>query len=207
MIDYVMTGDLDENSYMITRDGCDDCILIDPGMDAKKVQEMCDRAHKTPKYVLLTHGHFDHIGSAKYFQDRGAKVYVHVDDAERLKYDRMAVMFGYSVQWLKADELLHDGDVLNILGYVIKVMHTPGHSRGSCVYIIDELSSIFSGDTIFFHSYGRTDFPGGEHRALIDSMRRLFALDGMDDYRIYAGHGISTTLGDEKKYNMINMEL
>ena len=208
MIECVINGSLDENCYILYNDESDDCILIDPGSEAPLIDATLKEMKKTAKYVLITHGHFDHIGAAKFFQDRGARVFVHKDDAKRMEYDRVAVMLGcHNVEWLKADETLEDGQILNLLGYEIEVIHTPGHSKGGVCYIIDSEKCIFSGDTIFFRSYGRYDFPDGSQQELISSFRKIFALEGREDYIIYPGHGISTTLGDEKKYNMINGSL
>lgn len=153
------------------------------------------------KYIILTHGHFDHVcGVAQLKAKTGAKLCIHENDLPCLsdEDENLNSQVDYAVFTpCEADILLKDGDTLPFGDTEIKIMHTPGHTRGSiCLFIED---SIFSGDTLFRLSMGRTDLPGGSTRQLFSSLEALGKIPG--DYAVYPGHGEFTTLLDEKKYN------
>lgn len=175
--------------------------IIDPGGSQNRLQHEIDALNLKITAVLLTHGHFDHCGAAAYFQRQGAKVYIHHADAEKTlsAEGSLAAAFGLPFVPFKADVLLHDGDIINIAGYEIKVIHTPGHTAGGVCYLIENY--IFSGDTIFLNSVGRTDLgEDGDHYELLASiMNKLFTLKG--DYDILPGHEENTTLLSEKENN------
>ncbi len=201
---HFVSGAFGVNTYIIGADGLKDCAVIDPG-GAEPVLAALKQHGLTCKAILLTHGHFDHIGGVKRLKEEtGAKLYVHEADAAKLGSNRLnlAVLMGENVPPAEPDVLLHGGETLSIAGLTIRVLHTPGHTKGGVSYVIESEKTIFSGDTLFRDSVGRTDFPDGS----LDEIRRsvvdvLFALEG--DYKVYTGHEESTTLDYERTHNPI----
>jgi len=190
------------NCYIIYNKDTMEGFIIDPAANADVIDTCIKELGVDIKGILLTHGHFDHIGAAeelkKLYQ---VKVYAHEEEAEITENGmlNLSAMFetGDSV---RVDVKLHDGDTFNLCGFDIKLIHTPGHTKGSSCYLINdgEKDRLFSGDTIFCGSYGRTDFPTGDMRQLIDSiLNKLLVLD--EDLEVYSGHGEQTFIGDEKK--------
>ena len=198
----ITNGSLDEHCYLIGADNTSDCAVIDPGMP-KPVLEALERDGLNCVAILLTHGHFDHIGGVRQIRDRyQAKVYIHEADADMLQSNRLslAVLTGDLVKPAEADVLLKGGETLRIAGLSIGVIHTPGHTKGGVSYVLKEERKLFVGDTLFFEGAGRTDFPGGSEKELYHSIvDRLFTLEG--DYDVYCGHEEETTLDYERKNN------
>ena len=198
-IDCIETGNCYTDTYLII-DG-NDAIVIDPGDDFEILNLRLSKLGATAKYVLITHGHFDHIGAVARFADSGAKVYI-----SKIDYDMFVKpdnnvnneFFGKSVQPFVADVLVEDGDKFRLCNHDFTVMATPGHTPGGVCYVMDD-NCIFSGDTLFRLSIGRTDFPLCSHSDLMKSIKRLFALNG--DYAVCPGHGASTMLDFERKNN------
>lgn len=152
------------------------------------------------KYVLLTHGHFDHIGKTERYRREGAKVCIHKEDSSLLsdgERNASSLFMREPMLIPDADVLLEDGDVLTLGSSKIKVMHTPGHTPGSVCYICND--DMFAGDTLFAGSIGRTDFFGGNMTKMRESLGKLKRMEG--NYNVYSGHGPSTTLDRERKYN------
>jgi glyoxylase-like metal-dependent hydrolase (beta-lactamase superfamily II) len=153
--------------------------------------------------ILLTHGHFDHIaGLARLKAATDATIWVHEADALMLMNDvkNLSVLMGMRCEHVPTDKLLKGGETLNLNGISIKVLHTPGHSPGGVSYLVDEAHVVFTGDTLFKVSVGRTDFMGSNESDLYQSiLEKLFVLP--DDYTAYPGHMDETTIGFEKKYN------
>ncbi|MBR6005143.1 MAG: MBL fold metallo-hydrolase, partial [Clostridia bacterium] len=157
------------------------------------------------KYVLLTHGHFDHILGTRGIQMQyGASVVIHKDDSAMLSDAalNLARINGAENVFnpVMPDIVVDDGDSLFLGGTEIKVIHTPGHTKGSVCYIIEDEKTIFSGDTHFCHTGGRTDFPGGSTEELKNSLKKLVALEG--DYRVLPGHNRETNLDSERTRNI-----
>ena len=147
---------------------------------------------------MRRHAHFDHAGACKELQDAGIPVYVHGEEEINLhSAGNMGRLFGCPMPELRADSVFADGDVLSLAHLAVTVLHTPGHTAGSCCFQIGD--RLFSGDTLFFGSAGRTDLIGGDARALAASLRRLCALPG--DYVVCPGHGEETTLQYERENN------
>ncbi len=195
---HLQSGPLNVNTYfLVNEDG--QAVVIDSGENYKKVKSVEDLYNIKIVAVLLTHAHFDHCGNAKKLQDDGAKIYVSkLDACKLLNNDNLASDFGRKFEYLTADETFADSDQLNICGIKIKVIATPGHTDGSVCFLVDNL--LFTGDTLFLGSVGRTDFKSGNRNDLVLSIKKLFNLDG--DYAVYPGHDEFTTLEHERKYNI-----
>lgn len=202
MLKTMITGPISTNTYIIYGKHDNECAVIDPS-DFGMVSGFIDKNKLKLTDILITHGHFDHIMSvAELKQKYNAKVSIHELDADSLQSERssLSIMTPYDVKPCKADVLLKDGDIINAAGFTLKVLHTPGHSKGSSCYVCESERIIFSGDTLFYLSVGRTDFPGCSTRALFESINnKLFTLNG--DYKIYPGHDAATSLDFERKNN------
>lgn len=192
-------GPLSANNYLLI-DG-DEAVLID--CSETKTEILDALKGKTLKYIMLTHGHFDHVLGVNGMREKtGAKVLVHEADVERMQ-ESADIMRSFGVQGVEtpiADEYLNDGQVIEFGNAKIKVIFTPGHTQGCVCYSIDD--KLFSGDTLFKSSVGRCDLPGGDFSQIQTSIKGiLFRLD--DNTTVYPGHGNKTTIGYEKKFNEI----
>ncbi len=196
---HLPTGLLHVNAYFLVNPQTNNAILIDGGESYKAIKKAEQDLGIKVTALLLTHAHFDHAGNARALQKDGVKVYVSKIDAPKLKNGlNLAGDFGRQFEPLDADVLVDDGDELQIEGITVKVISTPGHTDGSVTFMVDDM--LFTGDTLFLQSVGRTDFPTGDKNQLINSVKRLFNLDG--EYKVYPGHEDFTTLSHERKYNM-----
>ena len=192
------TGYLGVNSYILANEETNEGILIDSGEYYEKIKTFAQEKNVNIKAVLYTHGHFDHMGNGKKFKDDGAKIYISKADASKLCTDEnMGSYFHKKIEKFTADYEFIDGETLNICGINVKVLVTPGHTKGSACFVVEDM--IFSGDTLFFMDIGRTDFPDGNYTEMMNSLKRLLSLEG--DYKVYPGHGESTTLKYEKENN------
>lgn len=189
------------NCYLIWNDTA--CVLIDPGDDAERIKTALEQLGKPLEAILLTHGHFDHVGAVKALKEYDPRVPVMIGAAdEEFLSDPERVYRGMLSSipdrlHLKADRLLADGDKINVSGMNFTVVATPGHTKGSVCYLFE--NAIFSGDTLFRGTCGRCDFYGGDSWAMRDSLAKLAALEG--DRRVYPGHEGETSLDWERKYN------
>ena len=181
-------GDYMTNCYIIHDEASSECCVIDPGFDAEDILDVLKRKSLTVKAILLTHGHFDHVGAVR---DLAAEtccdVYIHESELTM-----PPMITGGKLHY---SHTYGEGDKLNLAGLTITVLHTPGHTPGSVCLKVED--SLFSGDTLFAMSCGRTDLPGGSDRAMYASLLRLFRLP--EDVRVLPGHGGETTLGREKR--------
>lgn len=196
-IEVFEAGPLGANNYLLT-DG-NEAVLVDCSEVKKEILQALEG--KKLKYILLTHGHFDHVLGVNGMREKtGAKVLVYKDDIARME-ESANIMQTFGVQGVEtptADEYLTDGEIIKFGNTEIKVLHTPGHTEGCVCYLVD--GKLFSGDTLFRDSVGRTDLPGGNFKKLSDSVKNnLFNLD--ENTVVYPGHGPETTIGYEKKYN------
>lgn len=190
------------NNYLIWDESSHKALLIDAGASALEIIEFLEKNSLQLEAVLLTHGHPDHTVDAKRIKDvTGADVYMHKADAEvaGAMPAELLEMLGFSDLELPGDiKDLSDGQELEIAGFKVKVLHTPGHSPGSVSFLIED--ALFDGDLVFQGSIGRTDFPGGDFRVLLDSVnRKIFTLDS--NTNIYPGHMGPTTVAREKLSN------
>lgn len=193
-IKIVTGGPLDVNAYVVGNEGSESCLLIDPGAEVEKVSQAV--AGRTVVAVLLTHGHFDHMLYAQHWLDLGAKLYVHRLDAQAMRSPSLNLSQVVNTQLVlpAADVLLEDGDVVREAGIELTVLHTPGHTPGGVCYLNGK--TMFSGDTLFYRSYGRLDLPGGDVQEMIASLTRLMQLDG--ETIAYPGHGMKTKIAWER---------
>lgn len=195
-------GPVQTNCYIVNKEGSSSCIVIDPGEEAEKIAAYIGKKGLKNEGILLTHGHFDHItGISGLLSLVGGKVYAYETERELMMDPRQngSVMMGYELA-MEPEHLLRDGQVLNIAGMDFKVIHTPGHTKGSCCFYSEEDKILFSGDTIFMESVGRTDFPTGNARELMDSIRNK-VLSLPPDVMIYPGHGPETDVAYEMANN------
>lgn len=197
---YLTSGPLRVNSYFLVNEQENTAILIDCGENYKLIKQTEERLNIKIKALLLTHAHFDHAGCASKLQKDGVKVYVSKKDSKKLLNDEnLGINFGRKFEYLTADYTFDGGDTLTIEGMEIKVIETPGHTDGSVTFLVQDM--LFTGDTLFLESVGRTDFISGNRIELLNSVKKLFALTG--DYKVYPGHEEFTTLSHERKYNIL----
>ena len=200
VIEY-QTGPLRTNTYLVY-DETKEAFLVDPGSYLKQISNKIVEKELNLKYIVLTHGHGDHIGGIKNFKADFPDVKVVALDKEKevlndAVMNNSAVTLG-GVVTMDADEYIEDGTTLQVGNMALKIVATPGHTPGGMSIIVDGI--VFCGDTLFKGSIGRSDFPGGDYLTLIDSIKtKLFALP--DDTKVYPGHMQKTTIGWEKKHN------
>ena len=185
-----------------------ECFIIDPGASPKQLADKIKQDNLTPVAILLTHGHFDHVAGAKGLaEELEIKIYVHEAEADTLRDPQKNVswMVGCKDSY-DADVFLKDEEVITLAGYEIKVLHTPGHTEGGCCYYIAEEDVIFTGDTLFAQSVGRTDFSGGSMSQIVRSIQeKLMTLNEAGnletDIMVYPGHNDPTTIETERMEN------
>ncbi|ADD02293.1 MULTISPECIES: MBL fold metallo-hydrolase [Thermoanaerobacter] len=194
------------NCYIVSDEETRETIVIDPGEYSSEIQDYIGINKLRVKYILLTHGHFDHIGGVEELRKvTQAEVAISKEDAPMLLDPslNLSKMVYKKIQCSAADILLNGGDILYFGKYTIEVLHTPGHTKGGVCFKIDNVC--FTGDTVFKGSIGRYDFPGGDFDTLMDSIKnKLLVLE--DDVVIYPGHGESSTIGKEKRINLFLRE-
>lgn len=199
-IEMLELGALGTDCYIVSSES-KNAVVIDPADEADVILSSIRENGLNLKYILLTHGHFDHTGAvAELIKETGAKVYIHSSDECMLNDEIKNVSYllpGYKYHSFVADVLVEDGDEIKMDEITFRVMHTPGHTAGSVMYIAEDC--IFSGDTIFACGVGRTDFYSGDLKAQRKSLSAIAALDG--EYRIFPGHGPDTTLAYEIEEN------
>jgi len=197
-------GGLLTNCYVVDCEKTKEAIIIDPGFDdrfeTEKIFRFIDEKTLTIKFVLNTHGHPDHTCGNRIVKEKfHAPILIHEYDAPMLGKSgkRNADFLSFDVSSPQADRLLRDGDLVKFGGITLKVMHTPGHTRGS-ISLLGE-SEIFTGDTLFSSSIGRADFPESSEVDMRFSLKKLAGLS--DHLVVYPGHGPTTTIGEEKRSN------
>lgn len=203
IIKRIPVGMLETNCYLLIDEVTGKAAVIDPGYMSQGLRNAVQSPEiKSVDYILLTHGHFDHImGVYELKELTGARVAIHASEKACLESERYSlasqVMPGKQ-KGVKCDVELQDGMVIKVGSLDVKVIFTPGHTTGGCCFLVED--TLFAGDTIFAGSIGRCDLPGGDYRTLLSSLKNICkALEG--DYRVLPGHGEETTLDVERKYN------
>lgn len=193
-IDTLTVGPVQTNCYIVYNEGSDRAVVIDPGDEGGRIRDALDG--KQPAAVLLTHGHFDHTGALMDFAD--VPIYIHPSDDVMLMDAVWSAgsLFDDDAPRPAATDYVQEGQKLRLADLDIAVLHVPGHTLGSVIYQIGD--ALFTGDTLFQHGYGRTDFPGGSMEDLIRSIRRLLKME--KNWIILPGHGAPTTLDAERKF-------
>ena len=196
-------GLLEVNCYILGDEKTKEAVVIDPGGDEEDILEALKNAELDLKYIIDTHGHFDHVDANQPLKKAtGARIAIHEVDAQMLNHpSEEAMLFtGNRLRSSQADLLLKEGDLISFGPYQLKVLHTPGHTPGGISLVLEGEPSVYVGDLLFAGSIGRTDFPGGSFDDLIQAVRtKIFTLG--DRYSVYPGHGPATSVGHERKYN------
>jgi hydroxyacylglutathione hydrolase len=204
-IDRLVLGEFENNCYIVrNNDSATECLVIDTALDVRELPAFLDQHKLSPVAVILTHGHIDHIAGVDALRKKfpSILIYIHKLDAEMLgdAAGNLSIMAGSSFTAGKADRLIDEGDTIDKAGISLRVIHTPGHTPGGICLYAEKDGIIFVGDTLFAGSIGRTDFPNGDMRQLIEGIKhKLLVLP--DDTIVYPGHGPETTIGREKTDN------
>ncbi|WP_299977153.1 MBL fold metallo-hydrolase [Desulfobacula sp.] len=194
-------GPIMANCFILGCESTKQAVVIDPGDDADRILMELAKSELKVKYLINTHGHFDHVSANKRMKEAtGAQIAIHPEDEPMLhELSQSALMFGLSSENSPpADILLEDGDEVTFGEITLQVIHTPGHSKGGISLYTK--GHLFAGDTLFSGSIGRTDLPGGDYDTLISNIKKkLLIFD--EDTIVYTGHGPETTIGNEKRMN------
>jgi glyoxylase-like metal-dependent hydrolase (beta-lactamase superfamily II) len=201
ILKHLVVGALQVNCYILASEKGSDCVVIDPGGEMEKIKKALEEDELEVKYILLTHGHVDHVGAVWHLdKECGGEILMHKGDLLLLEgVEMQALMYGLPPTGEpRVDRHIEEGENIEVDGICFNVIHTPGHSPGGVAYRFN--NHLFVGDTLFAGSIGRTDLPGGSFEELLASVReKLFPLG--DDVKVYPGHGPMTTIGEERLYN------
>ena len=195
IIEAIPAGIYDANCYILVEENTKECGIIDPGGDSERLISQIDKLNAKPKFILLTHGHMDHVGGViDLVKKYNIPFYISKADEEYMEKDDF--VFGTLP---KASGYLKENDILKLGDEIIKVLETPGHTKGGLCFLLNN-DKVFTGDTLFNGSIGRTDFIGGSMSEVINSIKEKLLPLG-DRVDVYPGHGDMTTIEHEKKYN------
>ena len=197
----LVVGLLETNCYILGDEKTKDAVVIDPGEDFEKIDKQLKASALKVKYIVLTHGHFDHTGAlARLRESTGGEILIHAEDASMLSSSGQAqpLLMDSGAEPCAADRTLKEGDRIQFGESTLEVLHTPGHTPGGISLVTDKM--IFTGDTLFCGSIGRTDLAGGSLQILMDSIKSKLLTKG-DDYLICPGHGPASSIGEERRSN------
>ena len=195
-------GMLATNCYLVANEETGELVILDPADEADRILARVRQMNARPVAILLTHGHFDHIGAVASLQKTYSIPVCAMTEEQELLQDAQKNLSGLYVKpvTVQADRFFRDGETVQLAGFSFRVLHTPGHTAGSCCYYLAEEHVLLSGDTLFAGSCGRTDLPTGSMNAIVRSIReRLFALP--PETEVYPGHGETTSIGWEQRSN------
>lgn len=201
-LEIMVLGKVGTNCYIAMNEQNGEAIIIDPADRADKINSKLKEMGAKPVAILFTHGHFDHVLAANDLKkEHHIQIYANEKERETLENTQMNMSsMGNGQSSYQADVFVKDGQVLDLAGMTCKVIWTPGHTPGGTCYFFEEDKILFSGDTLFCRSVGRSDFPGGSMSELIRSIKeKLMILD--DDVKVFPGHMGATTIKDERIYN------
>ena len=196
-IQTLQVGPIMTNCYLLCDEEARVCALIDPGDDAERVEKLVEQSGCALRYILLTHGHFDHTSAVRPLLERHPEVTVYIHEKDAVEGRGGELLFTRVGE--ENQRYYKEGDKLTVGGLTLDVLETPGHSQGSVCLLVEGQNVIFAGDTLFRCSCGRCDFPGGDYRAMLRSLGRLGKLEGQ--YTVYPGHDEATDMDYERKYN------
>ena len=193
LIKTLPVGDLETNCYVVTNEKTLECVVIDPGDESNTILDYLESNHLTCKAIFLTHGHYDHVGAVEAVQEEtGATVYMNAkDDAKNMH------SFHFPFTLPENGRTYDDGDVVSAAGIDFSILSAPGHTPGSVVIRAED--ALFTGDTLFRGSCGRTDLDGGSMEEMLQSLRKICSLEG--DYEVYPGHMDCSSLIRERSFN------
>jgi glyoxylase-like metal-dependent hydrolase (beta-lactamase superfamily II) len=199
ILETILVGPMGVNCYILASKEGSAAIIIDPGAQERKIRQVLDKFKLNPGIVINTHGHYDHIGEDDKF---GVDVYVHKLDAPMLKNPMLNLSGLFSLPYAVKSRIrfLEEGEIIKLDDLQLRVIHTPGHTQGGVALLLEKPVSkiVFTGDTLFCQGIGRSDLDGGNEEQLMKSLKdKLFILPS--EFKIYPGHGASSTIGEEKK--------
>ena len=200
----IPTAPIEENCYIAYDEESKEALVIDPGNEGEKIFSLLKGADLKVQTILLTHGHWDHIGAVEELRRKlEVPVQIHGDDASMLTDSRQnlyAFMSGGRMEGEPADKVFREGAIFACGAYSFKVIHTPGHTPGGCCFYCQEAGVLFSGDSLFAEEIGRCDFPGGSLSSLVGSLKeKILCLP--EETKVYPGHGPATKVGWERLHN------
>ena len=201
-IERFVLGPIETNCYVVVNEDTKECFAVDMAYCPQEYVDHIREQGYQMKALFLTHGHFDHIMAADAIRDKyDVKVYASCDEKNTLEQPHINLGEAYGLKLsVKADVWHKDGEILKLAGFDIEALHTPGHTEGGSCYYIREIGVLFSGDTLFCGSVGRTDFPGGSMSEIVRSIKeKVMVLP--DDTKVYPGHGEGTSVGYERENN------
>lgn len=201
-VEQYVVGPVQTNCYFAINDETKEILIVDPGASGKRLAEIVEEEKLNPVAILLTHGHFDHAGAAAELSEH-FHIEIYAEEHEKETLENPALnLSGWEGKETAyhADRYLKDEQEIDLAGFHIRVLFTPGHTVGGCCYLFPYQNAVFAGDTLFAQSVGRTDFPKGSAAQLIRAIEeKLLVLP--DDVTVYTGHNEITTIGTERMYN------
>ena len=195
-------GPLGTNCYLLACPGSKEAVVVDPGGDGERILSAIEKMGMELRYIINTHGHHDHIGAnRKLKESTKAELLIHKEDGEMLTSPKrnFSLMMGEENTGPAADRFLAEGDMVKFGNCELQVLHLPGHTRGGIGLYAQKEALLFSGDTLFYGSIGRTDLPGSDYQEMMRSLQRLMLLP--DETVVYPGHGPKTSIAQEKRIN------